>query len=403
MKTYILYITLFLSILGSCKKDDVPAEIPVPLSDENLISSFQINISGELINGSIDQQNGLITVETEDADLNSIVPVIEYSDKARISPKINISQNFNNEVVYTIFAENGDSKVYRVVVINSSSEKQVLGFQLQINGAIYEGDIDNDAATIYVETDQRLESADAVIFVSEGATVTTVNEGPVNFYLPVEYIITAENGTTKIFTLTSKAFEFYDNYGKKYYSNARAVIGGTGLDISIPNSSVVLENDTNSYVLNTEDLNMSTGSDGRNFTAFYYTFPEDMVTATNYKIKYKIGDEVKTESNFLMDVVADDLPIITSSNQTVYQRDDTLILSGTNLVPGLWIYAWNGLVYGYGDNYITVNNEKTELTLPLTRTSDMFPSSGGQSENYSTIIAIYYQNRLGGSYTVEFD
>src|SRR5690606_13443472 len=109
------------------------------------------------------QSEKLITVNTEDADLTSLVPTIEYSDNATISPAVNVAQNFEEEVAYKVIAENGDPNIYRVVVNNVSSSSDILGFQLQINGKIYEGTVDNTAATIYVETDQVLDMADAVI------------------------------------------------------------------------------------------------------------------------------------------------------------------------------------------------------------------------------------------------
>src|SRR5690606_9054144 len=114
------------------------------------------------------------------------------------------AQNFNEEVIYKVVAENGDPNIYRVVVNNISSSNDILGFQLYIYGKTYQGMVDNDAATIYVETDQIVDLAEAVFSVSDGATVAPVNENPQNFYEPVQYIVTAENGATKSYTLTTK-------------------------------------------------------------------------------------------------------------------------------------------------------------------------------------------------------
>src|SRR5690606_29199652 len=105
------------------------------------------------------------------------------------------------------------------------------GFQLYIYGKTYQGMVDNDAATIYVETDQIVDLAEAVFSDSDGATVAPVNENPQNFYEPVQYIVTAENGATKSYTLTTKAYEFFNNGGNLFYSNAVSGASGTGIDL----------------------------------------------------------------------------------------------------------------------------------------------------------------------------
>lgn len=398
MKNTIFTLILFLGVLTSCQKDDAPETPPIVLSDKNQITSFQLNIKGKPVFGKINQDEKLITFDTEDADLTALVPIIEYSDKSTISPAITVAQNFNNEIAYTIIAENGDSNIYRVVVNNVSSNTDVLNFQLLINAKVYEGTVDNDAKTLYVETDNVLDSADVVFSMQEGASIAPVKEGAQNFYSPVQYIVTAENGTTVTYTLTTKAFKFFDTNHKIFYSDATAIASGTGIDLSIPNSTLVLENEQNSYsIKNVLITSSSTNTNGMPFNAFSYNFPDNIVTATNYKLKYLIDGEVKTVSAFNIDVLAENVPVITSLNQDKYVWNDILIITGKNLPDTISIPS-NGSIFiiQNSNNYdLTVNEARTELTLTLDYYY-LFPSYFGRPEEEKT-ITLYGSNRRVGA------
>ncbi|RKS53088.1 hypothetical protein BC962_1334 [Gillisia mitskevichiae] len=398
MKNIKFILILFIGIIASCQKDDDSDGSPVILSDKNLITSFQINIAGELVSGEINETDKTINFNTEDADLASLVPIIEYSDKASISPAPTVSQNFENEVSYTLIAENGDSNIYRVLVKNISSNTNIFGFQLLIEGKVYDGEVDNTAKTLYAETDNVLDSADIVFSLPEGSTIASVQEDPQNFYLPVEYIVKAENGTTATFTLTAKAYNFFGSNAKLFYSDAIAIASGTGIDLSVPNSSLVLENEQNSYTIqNILTTNSSSYTNGMPFNSLSFRFPENIVTATNYKLKYLIDGEVKTTSIFNVDVLSEDVPVINSINQDSYSWNDILIINGKNLPETISIPS-NGslfIIQNSGNYDLTVNNEKTELRLTLDY-HYLFPSYFGRPEAEKT-ITLYGPNRRIGT------
>jgi hypothetical protein len=114
IKKYFTLVCTFL-VLISCSKDTEP-DLPIVLSSQNTITSFTLTVNGEIIDGTIDQMAKTISFSLVGAGLSSLKPIIQYSDKARISPLENANQNFNNEVTYTVYAENGDSNIYRVIV-----------------------------------------------------------------------------------------------------------------------------------------------------------------------------------------------------------------------------------------------------------------------------------------------
>src|SRR5690606_14857288 len=127
-------------------------------------------------------------------------------------------------------------------------------------------------------------------------------------------------------------------------------------------------------------------SNGMPYNSFTYSFPDNIVTAADYKLKYLIDGEVKTTSTFNIDVLADNVPSVTSLNQNLYVVNDILLITGENLPDTISIPS-NGSVFiiKNSNNYdLEVNNERTELTLTLDY-YNLFPSYYGRTEEEKTI------------------
>lgn len=375
-------------------------------SSDNQITSFGITPYQTTFYGEIDEVNKTITIETTGLELNStLIPTIEYSHNATISPDPSIAQDFSKDIEYTLTAQNGEVATYMVKTKNTATTnlKKILSFQFKFGSKIYDGVIDHNNLTIVIETNKPIHNLEPLITISNNASISPNPNEPQNFYQDVEYTVTAEDNTYNTYTVKAKSYEIHDMQTTKFYSTGVGVLNGNGLDLTVPNSSLVLENDTDSFTLNVIDSYIVVQPSGNVSTRHSFSFPENIITARNYRIKYKINNETKVMSGYVIDVLAEDVPVINTTNQTVYKFGDTLILYGENLVPGLDVYAVRGNIYRYGEQYLSVNNDKTELTLPLTVNDKMFPSYYGQTENYDTRLTIYYNGRLGPSYVVEFD
>lgn len=379
-------------------------------SAKNDILNFSISFDNSTYTGDLDQINSKITLTTKGLEKHtSIVPSLSYSTNATITPDPLVAQNFNDQISYTLTAKDGTQKKYDIIVNNTplSSEKKILQFDFNIDGETYSGVIDNTARTINIETNRSVTDIQPIITISEKATITPNTSSTQNFNNSIEYKITAEDGTDNTYTIHSNVFIINGTYNfsdQLYYKDAPVRVAGFGLDITVPNSTIVLENDQNSYTITPSNYSTSTYTQGEVFTSFSFTFPDNIVTATDYKLKYKIDNEVKVVSRFSYDVIADNIPVINSSNQTTYKYGDTLILYGTNLTPGLYVYANNGNIYAFGNNnYLSVNAAKTELTLQLTYSRQMFPSYYGTNDDYPTKLQILNNGRFGMIYTVDFD
>jgi hypothetical protein len=401
-KRYHLFIFLLALTLFNCSDDDDPI-----LSHENKIISFKISVDGQTFNGQINHSTKIINVETIGLEFStSIVPEIEISPNSTISPGTSVTQDFNHEVHYIVKAQNGEVANYVIVANNTillSKDKKILDFSFEYDNNVFTGVINHDELTIDVETTVGVNNRIPSITISEGATISPGANQAQNFHLPVTYTVTAEDGTSNEYVVTPKICEFSPRF-YNFYSNAAPIIGGYNIDLTVPGSALVLENDANSYILTYSDYNVNTsdwivGVSGN----FRIHFPENIVSASNYKLRYKVNNEIKAEANRDVDILAENLPVITSSNQSIYKRNDTLILYGSNLVTGLMVDAYNGSDYIYNQSYISINTEMTELTFPMTINPGMFPTYAGISENYPTRVLIYYNGREGDEITVEFD
>ncbi|WP_452602881.1 DUF5018 domain-containing protein [Pontimicrobium sp. MEBiC06410] len=407
-------ILLFVSLIFiNCSKDDDSQE--AKLSSENKVISFTIKPNDINYAGVINEQNKTIEIETVGLEVNSnIVPQIVFSAKATISPDPTSIQDFSQPVIYTVTAENGDEAVYTVTTNNTeiavpSNEKKILSFQLSNNGNTFDGVINHDALTIdievYGDTAQLLVPT---ITVSENATFSPGVDDAQNYLEDVEYTVTAEDGTFNIYTVRTKVLlittvnsvSSTSDFSTAYYSNAKPYVRTQNVDLTLPNSKIILANATNSYELSYSNYSFTTFEDDI-FTNFQIEFPNNIVTASDYTLKYVVDDVIKTETIELIDVLAENVPVITSSNQSSYNFGDTLILTGTNLVPGIRIAAHNGSIYAYNESSsspVSVNSEGTMLTFQMNVNSGMFPSG-----TYQTPIFINYNGRYGDSITVEFD
>lgn len=381
-------------------------------SSDNKITSFKISPNDTFL-GNINHTNRTITIETIGLELNStLAPEIEISTNSTISPNPTIAQDFSQYVEYTVTAQNGEQATYTINTNNIpfSNEKKILSFQFDIDGEIFEGVIDHSNLTIAIDTYKNPSNISPIITLSENASISPSGNDFQNFLNDIEYTVTAEDLTTNIYTVKTKWISINtvnsaNNTGDvatNYYNNATPFVRTSFVDLTLPNSKIILENNDNRYELFFFNYNTHVYNDIL-YTSFQIEFPVSIVTATDYKLKYEINDVVKSETTFFIDVLAENSPDIISANQSSYNYNDTLILTGNNLLPGLRIAAHNASIYQYNQSYVSVNTDGTILTFPITVNHNMFPSWLGQPSPYATPVIIYYNGRYGETIIVDFN
>jgi outer membrane protein assembly factor BamB len=201
IKSVIVIVASFLLGL-SCKKNSHP------VSSKKAITVFQLkavlntglttDISAVIIGDSIK-----LAVPAA-AGLTALTPSISYTGES-ISPANAKTQNFSNPVVYTIAAEDGSTKSYVVVVRFQNTSKEILSFSFNAkdNTGILTQDavgiINND--TILVSTDAFNVSTLSPFITHNGKQVAPFAGQNHSFADAVTYTVTAEDGSTRNYTV----------------------------------------------------------------------------------------------------------------------------------------------------------------------------------------------------------
>ncbi len=381
---------------------------------DNKILTFSLLINNEIYNGDIDHITKTISIETTGLETNtSIVPTITISTLATISPDINLAQNFNNNISYTVTSESNEEAIYNIEITNTSlsSEKKILSFQFIEDGVTFDGVINHDALTINIESYKRIINIPPVITTSDNATISPDANETQDFRNDITYTVTAQDGSTNTYTVYSIGYDISSmnsapnttDLVTKYFTKATPFIKCKYVNPTLPNSQLLLENDSNSYILSTSDFSSTVGSTfGETFTTFYIELPDNIETGNDYKLIFKVDGVLTAESNFMVDILSEDVPDIFSSNQSSYSYQDTLTLTGENLTPGLRIATSNGSIYQYGASNINLNSQSTELTIELDNNSNMFPSYYGDPP-FNTAVMLFANGRYGETIWVNFD
>lgn len=167
--------------------------------DEKAILKFEVN---DVI-GTVDESSKIVVLDfPAGTDVSHLTPTITISTYATIEPESGVPQDFTNPVYYTVTAMNGTTAQYMVeaVVHDADNEKSIRSFVI---GDV-EGLIDELGKTVTVQMPQGTDVTELVptIEVSEGATVSPASGEAQDFTNPVSYTVTAQNGTTAVYTVT---------------------------------------------------------------------------------------------------------------------------------------------------------------------------------------------------------
>ena len=171
------------------------------VEDEKYILIFQV----DSVVGTIDEDAKMVRLDfPAGTDVTHLTPTITISNYATIEPASGVAQDFTNPVYYTVTAMNGTTARYMVeaVVHDADNEKSILSFRF--DALDYDGVIDEVLhridCVLPAETD--VTQLVPTIVVSEGATVEPASGVAQDFTDPVTYTVTAQNGTTAVYTVT---------------------------------------------------------------------------------------------------------------------------------------------------------------------------------------------------------
>jgi pectate lyase len=190
---------------GNIQVHDVYVLSQNALSPAAEITAFKI--PGQIGNEVINSTAGTIAINVPTGTtLNPLAPqTVSISALASINPLVNATQNFSAPVNYTVTAQNGTTKNWVVTVTQvSSTAKEITDFKLS-NTQIGTSSINSSAGTITVNMpigSVLTSVVPTVLTISPNASISPSASTPLDFSAPIVYTVTAQDNSTKSFTVT---------------------------------------------------------------------------------------------------------------------------------------------------------------------------------------------------------
>lgn len=176
----------------------------VEVKEAPAITSFNFaDLNPEVI-GLIDQSRFEISlVVPRGTDLTTLTPTIIHTG-ASVTPNSGVTQDFTDPITYTVSDDNGVSQSYTVTVsIAKKRTKDITSFVFNGLSPAVNGDIDTDAQTVNVTVPYGTDVTNLLPTITHnGASISPDSGVAQDFTNPITYTVTAENGSTKDYTVT---------------------------------------------------------------------------------------------------------------------------------------------------------------------------------------------------------
>lgn len=287
------------------------------------ITAFKI--PGQTGNEVINSAAGTIAINVPTGtSLNGVIPqTVTLSPLATISPLATAAQNFSTPINYTVTAQNGTTKNWVVTVTQvSSSLKEITDFKLS-NSQLGTSSINSAAGTISLNMPigSTLTGLVPVVFtISPNATVSPSAATALDFSSPVVYTVTAQDNSTKTFTVTVNLID--PNLVFTDFQAEEASFTGT-----VDNNHL---NYTGTGFINF----LSTGEN-----SLIFTVCEQTAGNRTAKIRYSIANDTYRKGNLYVNDVFVQLlnfPRTTTYDEWLEETTIVSLNSGMNTIKILW-------------------------------------------------------------------
>ncbi|MDL2243566.1 DUF5018 domain-containing protein, partial [Bacteroidales bacterium OttesenSCG-928-J19] len=335
-----------------------------PISTEALILGF--SLPGQIGSEVIDEETKKISLQMPlSADLNLAPNFFIISAGATVNPDMDTPQDFNQVVTYTVTAEDGVTKADWNVEVErvASSEKEITSFQLaaeQLGSTLF----NKESGTIQVKVPNTLDVSNLVpltFHISSGAMISPAMDVPQDFSKPVTYMVTAEDGTSKPWSVNVTLVdpnEYIEIDFNKVVGWASAK-GGPKTATNKPASNV--------------EINTTTG--GLGGEVYYFTPDQfdDLCVLLYERINYKYAENkpviiVMEPGVWDGSISSTEAGKVFSNNMlTIQEQGDITLLGkgnvqckfGINIKRSYNIIIRNIYFWGYQDDAINVGEEET--------------------------------------------
>ncbi len=199
----VLLFVIVSTLLLACSKDKDPINLPV-LSDKNEINSFVITKGAYTKNFDVIDNSIAGTVDSE-IELKDLVLNVSISKGATISPDPSKISSISGDFNFTVTAENGQSKIYKVSIKRILSDKNSI-LSLDINTSYFSTnaqiDEDNKLITQRIPEFIDISNLSTVLRVSDRATISPNPNDVRDYSGSVKFTVTSESGIKKDYTVT---------------------------------------------------------------------------------------------------------------------------------------------------------------------------------------------------------
>lgn len=203
MKPHLHYLILFfLVFLISCSEK----ELSRPKSNNKSITSFTItNLSPNVV-AVVDTIAHTVQLTFPiGTDLTNLTPTITTSPKSSVTPATNAPQDFSKSINYVVTAEDGTTQSYTVnATVLKSADKRIVSFSFAGLSPVVNAVIDTVnhriSAVMPVYTDITA-LVPTINISSDRATISPNSNIVQDFSKPINYVVTAEDGTTQSYTV----------------------------------------------------------------------------------------------------------------------------------------------------------------------------------------------------------
>jgi hypothetical protein len=328
------------------------------------------------------------------------------------------SNDFSAPVEYTVTAENGDKKIYSVVVRKApSDEKKLISFSLNGNAA----EINQSTGAVSVELPARTTLlALKASFSSAGKTVTVgevVQESGVtenNFSIPVKYTVTADDGSIKDYTVTAVllkdtakelvSFGFKKTINPSLSADVELLNPESDISVVLPfgsdRNSLKASFESSGETVKVNGTAQESGLSANNFS----TTVEYIVTAENgdtrkYTVNVSVAkSDAKTITQYILDGEtaaidenAKTIAVLFPSTKDLSSLTASFITTGVSLTAGS-----AGQVSG-----VTKNNFSSPVEYTVTADDGSIAVYTVKAEKTEAIAGIWnFEYGTDGSYTV---
>ncbi|REH56106.1 hypothetical protein C7448_101138 [Tenacibaculum gallaicum] len=172
-------------------------------NNENKILSFSIK-KGSFIKDFEILENSIVGLTPSYIELDDIKLEVIISDKATIAPDPSVITTLDKPLIFIVTAEDGSTKNYNVDIRKElSNQNEITSFNIKIADQTLEANINTveNKITKKLPSFSNLSDLTVTANIPGKASITPLPSNLTDYSSPVDFIVKAENGTEKTYTV----------------------------------------------------------------------------------------------------------------------------------------------------------------------------------------------------------